>query len=295
MSSRPILVGASGSEQSLSAVIWAGREAMQRSVPLWIVSVVPSKPGAGWHTARGSHLPTVRQAAADSLEDAAMSANMSAPGLTIDTSLRTGDPGPILAGLGHRASMLVAGSRAAGGPARVRAGSVSRYLVTHAPCPVIIHRDPAAPAQQVVVGVREHADSGAPIAFAFEEAAHRGAHLLAVQAWHWLPPAASPARDSPFTPAELSARALTRLYRLLEPWQDKYPEVEVGEEIIHARPWHALASLTGAADLLVLGRHTNPIGGTDAPLGSVTHAVLTHAHGPVAIVPEELGSTSEAG
>jgi nucleotide-binding universal stress UspA family protein len=139
----------------------------------------------------------------------------------------------------------------------------------------------------VVVGIHELEDPEAPLAFAFEEASHHGAHLLAVQAWYWLPPAA----DAALTPARLSAQALIRLHRLLEPWQDKYPGVEIGEEVIHARPGHILASLTAVADLLVLGRHTSRVAGTDAPLGSVTEAVLAHARGPVAIVPEESGCT----
>lgn len=290
MASRPILVGASGSGQSLRAVNWAAREAALRDVPLWIVSVVPSKPGSGWRTARGAHPPALRQAAADSLEDAAMSASMTAPRLTIDTSLCTGDPGPVLADLGQRALMLVAGSRAAGERVRVPGGLVSRYLAAHVPCPVVVYRDPAGSAQQVVVGVRKLADSEAPLAFAFEEASRRGAHLLVVQAWYWLPPAVDPA----LTPAELPAQALTRLHHLLEPWQDKYPEVEVGEEVIHVHPAHVLASLTSAADLLVVGRHTRAVAGTDAPLGTVTQALLAHAHAPMAIVPEEPGLTPQA-
>ena len=291
MASRPILVGASGSEQSLRAVNWAAGEAALRMVPLRIVSVIPSWPAAGWRAAHGAYPATRRQSAAESLEDAAWSASMTAPELTIDTSLLAGDPGPILAGLGRHASMLVAGSRAAAGSTRMAPGPVSRYLAVHAPCPVVIDHDQTIPAQQVVVGIREPEDPEAPLAFAFEEASCRAAHLLAVLAWHWLPPAA----DAILTPAESSAQALIRLHRLLEPWQDKYPGVEIGEEVIHARPGHILASLTAMADLLVLGRHTNSVAGTDAPLGSVTEAVLAHSRGPVAIVPEEFDCTPEAG
>jgi nucleotide-binding universal stress UspA family protein len=281
MACRPILVGASGSEQSLCAVNWAAREAALRSVPLRIVSVIPAGPGAHWPTAGGARPASLRHAATESLIDAAISASWSVPELTIDTALLTGDPGPVLADLGRRASMLVAGSRVASGP-------VSRYLSAHAPCPVVLHRDPAAPAQQVVVGVREPSGSEAPLAFAFDEASHRGAHLLVMQAWHWLPPSG----NSTLTPAQLSAQALIRLHQLLEPWQEKYPGMEVGEEIIHGHPGRVLASLTATADLLVLGRHAHPVGGTDAALGSVSQAVLGHAHGPVAIVPAEVGHTS---
>jgi nucleotide-binding universal stress UspA family protein len=58
MASRPILVGAGGSEQSLCAVNWAAREAALRSVPLRSVSVIPARPGTRWSTAHGAHPAT---------------------------------------------------------------------------------------------------------------------------------------------------------------------------------------------------------------------------------------------
>lgn len=84
----------------------------------------------------------------------------------------------------------------------------------------------------------------------------------------------------------MSSEAFLSLDRLLEPWQKKYPDAEVGSEVIHARPGLALAAITASADLLVLGRHCGHLAGTDSPLGSATHAVLEHAQGPVAVVPE---------
>ena len=38
------------------------------------------------------------------------------------------------------------------------------------------------------------------------------------------------------------------------------------------------------ADLVVLGRHGHP-SGPGPGIGSIQHAVLDHAHGPVAVVP----------
>jgi len=43
-----------------------------------------------------------------------------------------------------------------------------------------------------------------------------------------------------------------------------------------------LASYTGRADLVVLGRHD---GGTAPGIGSIQHAVPDHAGGPVAVIP----------
>ena len=169
--------------------------------------------------------------------------------------------------------------------AAVTLGSVSRYAAAHPPCTAVIHRREAAPVHhRIVVGVRDPEDCEAALAFAFDEASHRGAHLLAVQAWYRGRPAG--AEGSAVKPKQVSSEAFLRLARLLEPWQEKYPEVEVGAEIMHAHPAQALAEITASADLLVLGRRRGSLTSTDSPLGSVTRAVLDHAHGPIAVVPE---------
>jgi nucleotide-binding universal stress UspA family protein len=51
--------------------------------------------------------------------------------------------------------------------------------------------------------------------------------------------------------------------------------------VVHAQPARVLASLSARADLVVLGKHA-----TDGvAVGSIQNAVLSHARGPVAIVP----------
>src|SRR6266566_2997388 len=49
-------------------------------------------------------------------------------------------------------------------------------------------------------------------------------------------------------------------------------------------PARALASYSARADLVVIGRHGHP-SGPGPGIGSIQHAVLDHAHGPVAVVP----------
>ena len=50
--------------------------------------------------------------------------------------------------------------------------------------------------------------------------------------------------------------------------------------MVHDHPGHVLASYTARADLVVIGRHGSAVGG-------IQHALLSHAHGPVAIVPRQ--------
>lgn len=64
------------------------------------------------------------------------------------------------------------------------------------------------------------------------------------------------------------------------------PGVELGERYVDRPPVRALLEAGAADRLLVLGRH-GAGGGRLANLGSVTDQVVTHAHGPVVVVPAD--------
>jgi nucleotide-binding universal stress UspA family protein len=70
---------------------------------------------------------------------------------------------------------------------------------------------------------------------------------------------------------------------LLDEWRTKYPDVPVSQEVVHGHPGRTLVGLSARADLVVVGRHAKHPGLPGA--GSVRHAVLNHAHGPVVTVP----------
>jgi nucleotide-binding universal stress UspA family protein len=285
---KPIVAGTDGSEESLRAVEWAAAEAVLRKTRLRIVSVPALLPRmsadqAGQETVTG----IITQAARDALADAAQRATEFEPGLLVDTGLlASGPPARVLLDQAAGAAMLVAGSRGAGGLAAMLLGSASRYLATRAPCPVaVVRAETMAVHREVVVGIDDPDTSAAALEFAFEEAALRKARLLAVHAWLRFPPETGPdgmlaaLRPGPLDPSGLPATGV-RLDEVLAPWQEKYPAVEAGWEVVHAQPARVLASESARADLLVLGRHKDGPG-----VGSVTHAVLSHAHSPVVIVP----------
>jgi nucleotide-binding universal stress UspA family protein len=77
-----------------------------------------------------------------------------------------------------------------------------------------------------------------------------------------------------------AAEAAREMTVLLDRWQQKYPGVPVSQDVVHGHPGRALADLSARADLVVPGRQAGLLGP-----GSVRHAVLNHARGPVAIVP----------
>lgn len=63
-------------------------------------------------------------------------------GLTVETAVRDGEAGPAVVGEAKEwgADLIVIGSRGHTGLRRLLEGSVSRYVVDHAPCPVeVLH------------------------------------------------------------------------------------------------------------------------------------------------------------
>jgi nucleotide-binding universal stress UspA family protein len=281
VTAKPVVTGIDGSEDSLQAVAWAAREAELRHESLAIVSVVPPLP---WLTTPGSAaalIAAAREGAQRALVTAAERAKEQVSALRVAAELLSGRPGPVLTERAAGASMLVVSSSGADGFAAVIPGSVSRYATAHARCPVVVVRgESTAVHREVVVGVSDPdlPDSAAALGFAFAEAALRQARLVAVHAWYWSVPGSRP------DPAQLPDNASSRLTSVLARYQASYPGLEVSQDVVIAHPGHVLAGASARADLVVLGRPDLPGPGM-AGLGSVTHAVLNHAHGPVAIIP----------
>jgi len=275
MTIKPIVVGTDGSAQAVRAVEWAAREAVLRSAPLRIVSAAEMPPQM--------HLPqeaiAIKTVAAHLIADrdlalstAALAAAAVAPGLLIDTDPLDGAPAHSVSASGSGASLLVVGSHGSGAFAAMALGSVSRYAAVHASCPVVVVRDSAAATDRLVaVGIRSTLDCAAALAFAFEEAHLRKAALLAVHA----------SQDRYTLASEQAA-----LDDLLDDWQCKYPDVNASGDIVHGHPGRVLADLSAKADLVVLGRHTANDRLVPGP-ARVIHAVVGHAHGPVATVPSQ--------
>ena len=298
MTTKPVVVGVDGSEESLRAVEWAALEAKRHSSPLRIVSAPSLVPRIHAYTASPAAIANaLRGIAARALEAAIARSEEVAQGLPITTALLSGPPALALAESGGGASMLVVGARGAGGFAAMMLGSVSRYAATRAPCPVVVVREESmAVHREIAVGIRDPQDTNHTLAFAFEEAALRGADLVAVHTLFWFPSAlhlsAEAAELRPTDPDRIAAKAASSLAAALGGWRDKYPGVRVRHDVIHGHPARVLASYSARADLVVLGRHGHPADAGPG-IGSIQYAVLDHAHGPVAVVPAgDLGGRS---
>ena len=86
-------------------------------------------------------------------------------------------------------------------------------------------------------------------------------------------------------PARLAAEADKNLAEVLEPWRGKCPAVSVRQDLVHDHAARVLACYSSRADLVVIGRHASSAG---PAVGGIQHAVLSHARGPIAIVPSGL-------
>jgi nucleotide-binding universal stress UspA family protein len=270
MNIKPIVAAADGSEVSLRAVEWAAGEAIRHGAPLRIVSAAPLPPrmiSLQLRPDRDHVADFIRSERDLALNAAASRAARVAPGLVIVTDPVHGPPAQAVAESGSGASMLVVGSRGTGAFTALMLGSVSRYAAAHAACPVVVVRDLLPVASELVgVGVGDLEECTGPLTFAFEEASLRKAAVLAIHAC-----------------ADPGPAVAARLAELIESWANKYPGVPVSEQVVPGHPARALIGLSARADLVVMGRHDGHPG-PHGP-GPVRHAVLSHAHGPIAVVP----------
>jgi nucleotide-binding universal stress UspA family protein len=286
MDDSPVIAGTDGSEASMRAVEWAAREAAARRRDLYIFAV-PAMP-RGWQPGRPDAVAEHLCAVADlALATAAARAAELEPDLCVCTERLSGPPAQALLGAAAGGSMLVVGSRGAGGFEALLLGSLSRHVAFAAPCPVVVARQETAVVhRQVVVGVGR-ADRPAALGFAFDEARLHRARLQVVHAWElFLPPALLTGAGRPGAAGGgITEEATAWLGAQLAPWREKYPDIRVVVDVVNASPGRALAAASAQADLVVLGRRGQQdpsAGGT----GAVIHAVLNHGRCPVAVVPD---------
>jgi nucleotide-binding universal stress UspA family protein len=182
---------------------------------------------------------------------------------------------PVLLHAAEEATLVVVGDRGKGGLPGLPTGSVGSQVATHSRGSVVVVRGrSAADAGPVVVGVDGGA-AGTIIARAFEEAALHGAALLAVTAQT----SARTARGSGASTAE--AVLGSDLDSQLDPWREKYPEVQAEREVVAGRPDKVLVQRSRQAQLVVVGPRRHGFEGV--LLGSVGTRLLQRADCPVLV------------
>ncbi|MEV2241586.1 universal stress protein [Micromonospora sp. NPDC049891] len=282
----PIVVGVDGSEIALHAVRAAAREAAYRHRPLrivhafiWPLMRVPLGPAPGAPADGG-----LRNQAERCLAEAVAEAGKVAPEVPVTGAVVDGAASTVLLAEARDAALVVLGNRGLGGFAGLLLGSVAVQVSAHADCPVLVVRGESRADGPVVVGVDGSELSQEAVRFAFEEAAWRGCELVAVHAWLY----PTPAGPGDILPLVYDLDAFRDeeeriLAEAVAGWSERYPEVPVRRRLVRGSPGRALVEESRTAQLVVVGaRGRGALGGL--LLGSVSHAVLHHAHSPLAIV-----------
>jgi nucleotide-binding universal stress UspA family protein len=268
----PVIVGVDDPQSSSAAVFWAADEAQLRGLRLHLVH------GRPWH----SHAESPDRAPLDAL--AARAADRH-PGLAVTSGLVDVPAREALVHLSAEAAVLVLGSRGAGGFPGLLVGSTSLHVTAQAACPVVVV--PGAPATEggVAVGLPGGEPSDEVLAFAFEEARRRELPLRVVHAWSY-PLIAAPGHAFPpvYEEGHVAAEQARLVAEIMAGWRQKYPEVTVTEDVVRSGAAKRLVEVSSTQQLLVVGRHGHPQGPAGR-LGSVSQAVVHHAHCPVAVLP----------
>jgi nucleotide-binding universal stress UspA family protein len=277
-----IIVGVDGSAASDAAVEWAADDAARMGTALHVVIAVDRQPYAISKFPNLRTLDALSHGAVAALAQAAKTARLRRPDIDVTTETGAGHPGDVLRGQAGKALEIVVGSRGLGGFAGAVMGSVSVQVAGHVPGPVVVvRRAPDDFHGEIVVGVDDSEACEPALAYAFAQAASRGATLRAVHAWQL--PVHAYAPDIGYDMDEIRTAQHHVAAEKLQPWRGKYPGVPVIDDVRCAHPVAALTAASATADLVVVGSHGHGAIGS-AVLGSVSHGVLHHAHCAIAVV-----------
>ncbi|WP_309051292.1 universal stress protein [Streptomyces sp.] len=300
-SGAPVLVGVDGSAHGTRALEWALGAATALGAPLIVAHVRPEgvpAPGRGVSPGTGAPRPDPVLDAARALVEERGAA------VPVRCTSLDGSVTDALPAAARGCRLLVTGARGRGGFASLLLGSTSRSLAATAPCPLVVVPHEArtavpgteAGAGRVLLGLHPEETPDEVVEFAFEAARLRGVPLEAVTVLR-LPavpaallvapvpvlqvPGPLPEEDD----SELMLRETEREQEArLRPFAERWPEVELRPVVAPGDAAGRLVDGSRDAALLVVGRHHRHRFGS-LLIGSVAHAVLHHAHCPVAVVP----------
>ncbi|WP_443041540.1 universal stress protein [Streptomyces sp. B21-083] len=288
----PVVVGVDGSPSSLDAVELAAREAGLRGVGLRLVHAFgwPSMHlppgGPPWNPAMAG----VRELVDGTLIEAEERARRAVPQVDVTREVTVGEPLMVLEIESRSASLVVVGSRGLGAFGSLLLGSTAVHLTAHGRCPVLVVRGRPDPSGPVLLAVDGSPAGEAAVEFAFAEASLRGVDLLALHVWNTRSERAYEGPGDPLNAVVDIERLRQEEQRLLDetvaPWKERHPRLVVERRLVRSRVRPALIEASRDAQLVVVGARGRG-GFTGLLLGSVSQALLHHAHSPVAVVRAE--------
>ncbi|MGW7446586.1 universal stress protein [Kitasatospora sp. NPDC054795] len=240
-----ITVGYDGSPESIAAAQWAAREAELRGMRLELLLAWP------W---TADHLLGTPDSVAGSRkrlarQEAELRARLSA--VEVTAVHRSGTARDALVSAGEHSSMLVLGSRGLAALQGFLVGSVSRHVLGRARCPIVLVRaaqETQRSAGEVVLGLDLDHRCDEVLHFAFESAALRAVPLRVVHAWQ-------PPVGSDLVPAVtasvgrvVATESMERFTGVLDPWRERYPDVEVVASLLRGSTAATLVEAAGRPD-----------------------------------------------
>ncbi|WP_441249128.1 universal stress protein [Kitasatospora sp. McL0602] len=278
-----VVAGVDGSAPAAAAADWAAREAERRECPLHLVHAVNTgtvtlSPRAG--AAVTDLILKNAQAVLDEQLDRLIAAH---PTLRITGDVVPRDAAPAILTAAEHAELAVLGTRGHGGFASLLLGSVSLRVTAHAACPTVVVRGSGTAGGDILVSIRDDGDVPA-LRFALREAEISGLPVRALHSWATV--VADVGHTAPMADelGEETALHEQLLRRTVDAIHPDYPDVDLRAEQVSGATAALLVEASKRAALLVIARHA-PAPHFGLRLGSAVHAVLHHAHCPVAVVP----------
>jgi len=294
--SRPsvVVVGVDGSKESMVAARWAADEAVRRQLTLRLIHAftVPIV-GVPAYGIPPDFTEGMQAAGRAALDAAVAEIRQSHPDVALTEELVNYDPRPALVEASAEAALTVVGTRGGGRIPEVVLGSVALHVAAHGRSPVAVIAPNHARSTKgiVLLGVDGSGTSEAAVAYAFDEAALRGAQLDAVLVWDDIAMHGF-ARGAADLGVLEDQEEHAVLAEQLAGWREKYPDVPVRQLVLRGRPAEVL--LKYAADqpaglppqMVVVGSRGRG-GLTGLLLGSTSQRLICHAQWPVVVVRRE--------
>jgi nucleotide-binding universal stress UspA family protein len=271
-----IVVGYDGKPDSLAALDWAAKVASLRGGSIVAITIIDPR-----QTPRGVAWP---QSYWDDLDDKAREVFARWPDVPSTIERHVGNLVPRLLECAEGSSMLVVGSHGHTTIHEVLLGSVSQSAARHAGLPVVVVRPPLHPESgRIVVGADGSESSARALEFACRMAERTHDKIVALRAWQPLTVVGDRYGYMPPPSTETMDAAESALGREVEELRTTFPDVSIEGEIFYGAAERALSDAADNASMVVVGSRGHHAVG-EVLMGSVGHALLHHAHCPVAIV-----------
>ncbi|NUT34700.1 MAG: universal stress protein [Hamadaea sp.] len=299
-SDAPVVAGVDGSPSSLAAARHAAELAVRRRAPLeclcaYQIPVYGYPPMGGVDPAILAD-EQIREGVERMLAGIEQDLRQAYPELRrVTVRELPGGPAMALIDRSQEALATVVGCRGKGGFAELLLGSVSAQVAAHAHGPVIVVRPPVpdedtptrsglplgpqVPLGPVLVGVDGSPESAAALAYAAEEAQSREVPLDVIHAY-WTP--LHPVTRDPEHEGVMEARQV--LDHAVAPIRERWPQVQMDIRAVHTNGVEqTMIEASKDVGLTVIGCRGRG-GFTGALLGSISRALVHHAHSPVAVI-----------